>query len=233
MASVPATARVLLPGPAAAFVDDDDREKAWRCVRVVVSANGNRADGRVTKPTVVDPGGSSRDELASARGAVDDGHRRRRAVGRAGGRDDVLAAVTLLASSRCSARAELRVEHEDHANTHGRVVGAKHGRCRQPYDHLPFFYSDLFDFGYEAVGDLDARRRRSRVGGANRKGVVAVRGRRGAAAWIPALGGLRQGRRSRDLIRAGEPIDEAALGGLALTSARSSSGRRRARGRGR
>jgi hypothetical protein len=25
------------------------------------------------------------------------------------------------------------------------------------YDHLPFFYSDLFEAGYEAVGDLDPR----------------------------------------------------------------------------
>ena len=25
------------------------------------------------------------------------------------------------------------------------------------YDHLPFFYSDLFDMGYEAVGELDSR----------------------------------------------------------------------------
>jgi hypothetical protein len=24
-----------------------------------------------------------------------------------------------------------------------------------PYHHLPFFYSDLFDLGYEAVGELD------------------------------------------------------------------------------
>jgi hypothetical protein len=27
----------------------------------------------------------------------------------------------------------------------------------KPYDYLPFFYSDLFDLGYEAVGELDAR----------------------------------------------------------------------------
>jgi hypothetical protein len=27
----------------------------------------------------------------------------------------------------------------------------------EPYHHLPFFYSDLFKLGYEAVGDLDAR----------------------------------------------------------------------------
>jgi len=24
------------------------------------------------------------------------------------------------------------------------------------YNHLPFFYSDMFDMGYEAVGELDA-----------------------------------------------------------------------------
>lgn len=27
----------------------------------------------------------------------------------------------------------------------------------KPYKHLPFFYSDLFDLGYEAVGDLNSR----------------------------------------------------------------------------
>ena len=25
------------------------------------------------------------------------------------------------------------------------------------YHHLPYFYSDLFDLGYEAVGELDSR----------------------------------------------------------------------------
>ena len=25
------------------------------------------------------------------------------------------------------------------------------------YTHLPFFYSDLFELGYEAVGDVDSR----------------------------------------------------------------------------
>jgi hypothetical protein len=25
------------------------------------------------------------------------------------------------------------------------------------YDHIPFFYSDLFDLGYEAVGEVDSR----------------------------------------------------------------------------
>jgi hypothetical protein len=26
----------------------------------------------------------------------------------------------------------------------------------QAYDYMPYFYSDLFEFGYEAVGDLNA-----------------------------------------------------------------------------
>jgi 3-phenylpropionate/trans-cinnamate dioxygenase ferredoxin reductase component len=50
-----------------------------------------------------------------------------------------------------------RVEHEDNANTMGRTAGLNMAGRATPYDHLPFFYSDLFDLGYEAVGDLDAR----------------------------------------------------------------------------
>lgn len=54
----------------------------------------------------------------------------------------------------------LRVEHEDNANSMGMLAGQNMARdylsetC-QPYYHLPFFYSDLFDLGYEAVGELD------------------------------------------------------------------------------
>ena len=51
----------------------------------------------------------------------------------------------------------LRVEHEDNANTMGRQAGQNMAGERAPYEHLPFFYSDLFDLGYEAVGELDAR----------------------------------------------------------------------------
>jgi 3-phenylpropionate/trans-cinnamate dioxygenase ferredoxin reductase subunit len=27
----------------------------------------------------------------------------------------------------------------------------------EPYDHLPSFYSDMFELGYEAVGEVDSR----------------------------------------------------------------------------
>jgi NADPH-dependent 2,4-dienoyl-CoA reductase/sulfur reductase-like enzyme len=51
----------------------------------------------------------------------------------------------------------LRVEHEDNANTMGRTAGLNMAGRATPYHHLPFFYSDLFELGYEAVGDVDAR----------------------------------------------------------------------------
>jgi 3-phenylpropionate/trans-cinnamate dioxygenase ferredoxin reductase subunit len=51
----------------------------------------------------------------------------------------------------------MRVEHEDNANTMGKVAGENMAGQATPYDHLPFFYSDLFELGYEAVGDLDVR----------------------------------------------------------------------------
>jgi 3-phenylpropionate/trans-cinnamate dioxygenase ferredoxin reductase component len=51
----------------------------------------------------------------------------------------------------------MRVEHEDNANTMGRHAGRNMAGEQAPYEHLPFFYSDLFDLGYEAVGELDAR----------------------------------------------------------------------------
>ncbi len=50
----------------------------------------------------------------------------------------------------------MRVEHEDNANTMGRQAGRNMAGAHEPYHHLPFFYSDLFELGYEAVGDLDA-----------------------------------------------------------------------------
>ena len=50
----------------------------------------------------------------------------------------------------------MRVEHEDNANTMGRLAGLNMSGNPEPYNHLPFFYSDLFDLGYEAVGELDA-----------------------------------------------------------------------------
>ena len=51
----------------------------------------------------------------------------------------------------------MRVEHENAAVGMGYHAGRAMTGGRDPYDVQPFFYSDLFDLGYEAVGRLDAR----------------------------------------------------------------------------
>jgi NADPH-dependent 2,4-dienoyl-CoA reductase/sulfur reductase-like enzyme len=109
-----------------------------------------------------------------------------------------------------------RVEHEDHANTHGRLVGANAAGAHERYDHLPFFYSDLFDLGYEAVGELDSRGDTVELWlEPNRKGIVAyvdaAARPRGFLLWN-VWGAVEP---ARELIRAGEPVDEGTLRGLA------------------
>lgn len=64
---------------------------------------------------------------------------------------DVASVVSPLSGRR------VRVEHEDAALTMGRAAGRSMAGDETPYAHVPFFYSDLFDVGYEAVGELDAR----------------------------------------------------------------------------
>jgi 3-phenylpropionate/trans-cinnamate dioxygenase ferredoxin reductase component len=50
----------------------------------------------------------------------------------------------------------LRFEHEDNAMAMGRTAGRNMAGESEAYRRVPSFYSDLFDLGYEAVGDLDS-----------------------------------------------------------------------------
>ena len=77
--------------------------------------------------------------------------------GRVDGHEEVFAAGDVARFPEAALGGARRVEHEDHAKSHGRRVGANMAGADEPYDHLPFFYSDLFDLGYEAVGELDSR----------------------------------------------------------------------------
>ena len=70
---------------------------------------------------------------------------------------DIYAAGDVASFYNPALERRLRVEHEDNANTMGRLAGRNMAGKKEPYHHLPFFYSDLFDLGYEAVGELDSR----------------------------------------------------------------------------
>jgi len=51
----------------------------------------------------------------------------------------------------------IRSEHENNAAVMGRTAGLNMTGRSEPYRHLPYFYSDLFELGYEAVGEVDSR----------------------------------------------------------------------------
>jgi 3-phenylpropionate/trans-cinnamate dioxygenase ferredoxin reductase subunit len=132
--------------------------------------------------------------------------------GRVDAREDVYAAGDVARFPVAALGSSMRVEHEDHAKSHGRRVGANMAGADQPYDHLPFFYSDLFDNGYEAVGELDSRMKTiADWTEPGREGIVyyldAARRPRGVLLWN--LFGRVDA--ARDLIRALEPVEPEAL----------------------
>jgi 3-phenylpropionate/trans-cinnamate dioxygenase ferredoxin reductase subunit len=51
----------------------------------------------------------------------------------------------------------VRVEHKDNALMMGKLAGRNMAGADESYTHVPMFYSDLFDLGYEAVGELSSK----------------------------------------------------------------------------
>jgi 3-phenylpropionate/trans-cinnamate dioxygenase ferredoxin reductase component len=109
-----------------------------------------------------------------------------------------------------------RVEHEDHANSHGRLVGANAAGGDTPYDRLPFFYSDLFDLGYEAVGEVDSRHTTVEHWlEPRRKGIVAFVDAESRPRGFLLWNVWDKVDSARELIVAAEPVTEEALRELA------------------
>ncbi len=215
----------LFPAELSAFVNDYYRSKGVEVLpgelvsRIESSDGGFRVateSGRTLEADAVVAGLGivPTTDLAEAVGlAVDDGIVVDE-LGRAGGRDDVFAAGDVARFPVPALGGSRRVEHEDHANTHGRHVGANMAGADTPYHHLPFFYSDLFELGYEAVGDVDSRLETvAEWAEPMRKGVVCYRedGRpRGFLLW-DVWGKVDA---ARELIQAGEPVDAGSLRSL-------------------
>jgi NADPH-dependent 2,4-dienoyl-CoA reductase/sulfur reductase-like enzyme len=154
----------LFPLDLSASVTDYYREKGVEVLagEMVGAASGDRvetASGRAIDADAVVAGlGVVPDtELAEAAGLeVDDGILVDE-YGRVPGHENVFAAGDVARFPVRALGTSLRIEHEDHANSHGKSVGANMAGADTPYEHLPFFYSDLFDLGYEAVGIVDSR----------------------------------------------------------------------------
>lgn len=75
---------------------------------------------------------------------------------------DIFAAGDVAAFYSSFLERRMHVEHEDNANTMGELAGSNMANSflskeLAVYNHLPYFYTDLFEIGYEAVGELDSR----------------------------------------------------------------------------
>lgn len=212
----------LFPADLSSFVNDYYRERGVTVLSEEKVAEVSGSSLRTENGTTVDAdvivaglGIVPATDLAESVGLeVDDGilvdeH------GRAGGRDDVFAAGDVARFPVPALGGTRRVEHEDHANTHGKVVGENMAGAQVPYEHLPFFYSDLFDLGYEAVGDVDSRLDRVEEWvEPNRKGVVGYVDGDGKARGFLLWDVWDKVDSARGLIEAGTTVDAAALRAL-------------------
>ena len=205
----------LFPAALSQFVTDYYREKGVEVLTgEAVQAGDSRLDG--AEAVVAGLGIEPDTGLASEAGLPVDNGIVVDVYGRVGGRNDVYAAGDVARFPVPALNTEMRVEHEDHARTHGKAVGANMAGANTPYDHLPFFYSDLFDLGYEAVGEISSRHDTiEHWKEPGREGVVAyVDDRlepRGFLLWN-VWGKVDA---ARDLIRAGQPVDESTVRELA------------------
>src|SRR5687767_8479835 len=70
---------------------------------------------------------------------------------------DIFAAGDVAKFFHSALRKGVRVEHEDNALRMGKLAGRNMAGAHEPYTHVPMFYSDLFDLGYEALGELSSK----------------------------------------------------------------------------
>jgi NADPH-dependent 2,4-dienoyl-CoA reductase/sulfur reductase-like enzyme len=70
---------------------------------------------------------------------------------------DIFAAGDVAKFFHSALRKGVRVEHEDNALRMGKLAGRNMAGANEPYTHVPMFYSDLFELGYEAVGELSSK----------------------------------------------------------------------------
>jgi NADPH-dependent 2,4-dienoyl-CoA reductase/sulfur reductase-like enzyme len=160
----------IYPGDLARFLNDFYREKGVEVLADTLVVGLEQRDGRPVLKTRAAKDSGERDipvdgvvaglgiqpnvELARAAGLeVDNGIVVDEFLRTS--HPDIYAAGDVASFYNPALGSRLRVEHEDNTNSMGQAAGRAMAGERTPYHHLPFFYSDLFELGYEAVGELN------------------------------------------------------------------------------
>jgi len=162
----------MFPADLASFLNDFYRGKGVDLRSATRVARVEARDGRFAVKLAASPGQGAQEivadavvaglgirpnvELAQEAGLeIGNGIRVDRALRT--NRPDIYAAGDVAEFFNPALGTHLRVEHEDNANTMGEMAGRSMAGEAVSYDHLPLFYSDLFELGYEAVGEVDSR----------------------------------------------------------------------------
>ena len=86
--------------------------------------------------------------------------------------------------------------------------------AHEPYMHMPYFFSDLFEFGYEAVGEVDSRLETfADWQKENDTGVIYYL-KDGKVGGVMMCNVWEKVETARDLIRMGGPVTKESLRGL-------------------
>jgi 3-phenylpropionate/trans-cinnamate dioxygenase ferredoxin reductase subunit len=127
---------------------------------------------------------------------------------------DIYAAGDIAQFPHAALGQRMRIEHWDNALNQGKWAGRNMTGAGEPFDYQPFFFSDLFEFGYEATGDVSTRLETfADWKKENETGVVyyladgRVRGVMTCNLWDRMD-------QARDVIRAGEQVTADSLRGL-------------------
>lgn len=70
---------------------------------------------------------------------------------------DIYAAGDVVNFYHAALGKRVRVEHEDNAIFMGKLAGQNMAGANETYTRTPMFYSDLFELGYEAVGETSSK----------------------------------------------------------------------------
>jgi NADPH-dependent 2,4-dienoyl-CoA reductase/sulfur reductase-like enzyme len=157
----------LFPSDLAHFLNEYYREKGVEIITNDSVASVTKEDGRIIVRTGsgraietdgVVAGIGIRPNLDLAKGAglkIDDGiivnERLETSL------PDIYAAGDAANFYHSALEKRTRVEHEDNAVHMGKLAGRNMAGADETYTHIPLFYSDLFELGYEAVGETSSK----------------------------------------------------------------------------
>jgi NADPH-dependent 2,4-dienoyl-CoA reductase/sulfur reductase-like enzyme len=71
---------------------------------------------------------------------------------------EIYAAGDIAFFPHAALKKSVRLEHWDNALQQGKWAGRNMAGAGEPFGHIPDFWSDLFEFNYQAVGEIDSAR---------------------------------------------------------------------------